>query len=215
MPRPGADGPELDPHQHGPRPHRRSESVRGRLWERATSPPPPLTSPARTVPAGRSSPTIKNLIIVSTSGLRPARRAKRWRSLAVRNLLAALDGKPMPDQAKRAGHRWSEYEAVVKIRHREQLHTNFLIGSILDGDRVVDELERRSVVDCLGTGVDANGRVTRDAMERVYSMLDEFKQKIEAGAGREEEDRDPHECRRGTRANGIGNRSSGGRTPRV
>ena len=56
--------------------------------------------------------------------------------------------------------------------------TRLLIAD-LDGDRVVDELERRSVVTRLGTGVDANGRLQDDAMERVYSTLDEFKEKIE------------------------------------
>lgn len=56
--------------------------------------------------------------------------------------------------------------------------TRLLIAD-LDGDRVVDELERRSVVTRLGTGVDANGRLQDDAMERVYATLDEFLEEIE------------------------------------
>jgi exopolyphosphatase/guanosine-5'-triphosphate,3'-diphosphate pyrophosphatase len=54
-----------------------------------------------------------------------------------------------------------------------------LLVADLDGDRVVDELERRSVVTRLGAGVDANGRLQDDAMKRVYSTLDEFKEQIE------------------------------------
>ncbi len=56
--------------------------------------------------------------------------------------------------------------------------TRLLIAD-LDEDRVVDELERRSVVTRLGTGVDANGELQDDAMQRVYSTLDEFKEEIE------------------------------------
>jgi exopolyphosphatase/guanosine-5'-triphosphate,3'-diphosphate pyrophosphatase len=49
----------------------------------------------------------------------------------------------------------------------------------LDGDRVVDELERRSVVTRLGAGVDANGHLRQDAVDRVYATLDEFKAQTE------------------------------------
>src|SRR5438105_1828022 len=43
--------------------------------------------------------------------------------------------------------------------------TRLLIAD-LDGDHVVDELERRSAVTRLGAGVDANGQLRDDAMER-------------------------------------------------
>jgi exopolyphosphatase/guanosine-5'-triphosphate,3'-diphosphate pyrophosphatase len=56
--------------------------------------------------------------------------------------------------------------------------TRLLIAD-LDGDRVDDELERRSVVTRLGTGVDADGRLREDAMERVYTTLDQFKDEID------------------------------------
>jgi exopolyphosphatase / guanosine-5'-triphosphate,3'-diphosphate pyrophosphatase len=56
--------------------------------------------------------------------------------------------------------------------------TRLLIAD-LDGDRVVDELERRSVVTRLGAGVDANGHLRDDAMDRVYATLDEFKEETE------------------------------------
>jgi exopolyphosphatase/guanosine-5'-triphosphate,3'-diphosphate pyrophosphatase len=65
--------------------------------------------------------------------------------------------------------------AVVDIGSNS---TRLLIAD-LDGDRVVEEPERRSVVTRLGTGVDANGRLREDAMERVYTTLDEFKHEIE------------------------------------
>ena len=48
-------------------------------------------------------------------------------------------------------------------------------------DHVVDELERRSVVTRLGAGVDANGQLQEDAMQRVFATLDEFKEAIERG----------------------------------
>jgi exopolyphosphatase/guanosine-5'-triphosphate,3'-diphosphate pyrophosphatase len=56
--------------------------------------------------------------------------------------------------------------------------TRLLIADV-DGDRVEDELERRSVVTRLGAGVDADGQLREDAMERVYSTLEEFKQEID------------------------------------
>src|SRR5262245_57014989 len=56
--------------------------------------------------------------------------------------------------------------------------TRLLIAD-LDGDRVADELERRSVVTRLGTGVDADGSLREDAMERVYKTLGEFEEEIE------------------------------------
>lgn len=64
--------------------------------------------------------------------------------------------------------------AVVDIGSNS---TRLLIAD-LDGDRVVDQLERRSVVTRLGAGVDANGHLQKDAMERVYATLDEFKEEI-------------------------------------
>ncbi|MGN6169947.1 MAG: Ppx/GppA phosphatase family protein, partial [Solirubrobacteraceae bacterium] len=63
--------------------------------------------------------------------------------------------------------------------------TRLLVADI-DEDRVVDELERRSVVTRLGAGVGASGHLQQDAMERVYTTLDEFNEEIERrGPGRE------------------------------
>ena len=56
--------------------------------------------------------------------------------------------------------------------------TRLLIAD-LEADRVVDELERTSVVTRLGAGVDANGHLSEDAMQRVYATLDQFKDEIE------------------------------------
>lgn len=56
--------------------------------------------------------------------------------------------------------------------------TRLLIADIEHG-RVDKELERRSVVTRLGSGVDRDSRLKDDAMERVYKTLDEFKREID------------------------------------
>ena len=49
-----------------------------------------------------------------------------------------------------------------------------------DGDRITAELERRSTVTRLGAGVDADGHLAEEAMNRVYSTLDEYRELIDA-----------------------------------
>jgi exopolyphosphatase / guanosine-5'-triphosphate,3'-diphosphate pyrophosphatase len=56
--------------------------------------------------------------------------------------------------------------------------TRLLISDVQDG-RVTDELERHSVVTRLGAGVDADGRLQEDAMERVYSTLADYRELID------------------------------------
>jgi exopolyphosphatase / guanosine-5'-triphosphate,3'-diphosphate pyrophosphatase len=56
--------------------------------------------------------------------------------------------------------------------------TRLLIARIEDG-QVVDEPERRSNVTRLGAGVDADGRLSDDAMQRVYDTLDEYRKLID------------------------------------
>jgi exopolyphosphatase/guanosine-5'-triphosphate,3'-diphosphate pyrophosphatase len=56
--------------------------------------------------------------------------------------------------------------------------TRLLIAEIEDG-RVIGELEHRSTVTRLGAGVDSDGRLSEEGMERVYSTLDEYAQSIE------------------------------------
>jgi exopolyphosphatase/guanosine-5'-triphosphate,3'-diphosphate pyrophosphatase len=48
-----------------------------------------------------------------------------------------------------------------------------------DGDRITDELERESSVTRLGAGVDADGRLADESMERVYTTLDRYQELIE------------------------------------
>ncbi len=48
-----------------------------------------------------------------------------------------------------------------------------------EGDRITAELERRSSVTRLGAGVDADGRLAEDAMQRVYKTLDEYRELID------------------------------------
>jgi len=66
--------------------------------------------------------------------------------------------------------------AVVDIGSNS---TRLLIADV-DGGRVSDELARRSAVTRLGAGVDADGRLRDDAMERVYATLEQYSAEIEA-----------------------------------
>jgi exopolyphosphatase/guanosine-5'-triphosphate,3'-diphosphate pyrophosphatase len=62
--------------------------------------------------------------------------------------------------------------------------TRLLIADVEDG-RVAGELERRTTITRLGAGVDEDGRLNDEAINRVYSALDEYKQLIdEHGADR-------------------------------
>jgi exopolyphosphatase/guanosine-5'-triphosphate,3'-diphosphate pyrophosphatase len=65
--------------------------------------------------------------------------------------------------------------AVVDIGSNS---TRLLIADV-EGGSVTDELERISVVTRLGAGVDADGRLRDDAMERVYSTLADFRALID------------------------------------
>lgn len=56
--------------------------------------------------------------------------------------------------------------------------TRLLICDI-DGDRVTRELERHSTVTRLGAGVDAEGHLAQQAMERVFGTLDEYRALID------------------------------------
>jgi exopolyphosphatase/guanosine-5'-triphosphate,3'-diphosphate pyrophosphatase len=69
--------------------------------------------------------------------------------------------------------------AVVDIGSNS---TRLLLCDVDDG-RVVDELDRRSKVTRLGAGVDSAGRLADDAMDRVFAVLDQYRQAID-GADR-------------------------------
>src|SRR5947207_10052216 len=64
--------------------------------------------------------------------------------------------------------------AVVDIGSNS---TRLLLANLDDG-QVTDELERESIVTRLGAGVDTDGRLRDDAMERVYSALERFDELI-------------------------------------
>ncbi len=66
--------------------------------------------------------------------------------------------------------------AVVDIGSNS---TRLLIADLQDG-QVSAELERRSQVTRLGTGVDKDGRLSDEAMQRVFATLDEYKAQIDA-----------------------------------
>ncbi|MBV8432224.1 MAG: Ppx/GppA family phosphatase [Solirubrobacterales bacterium] len=48
-----------------------------------------------------------------------------------------------------------------------------------EGEHITGELERRSTVTRLGAGVDADGRLGQEAIERVYSTLGEYRELID------------------------------------
>jgi exopolyphosphatase / guanosine-5'-triphosphate,3'-diphosphate pyrophosphatase len=56
--------------------------------------------------------------------------------------------------------------------------TRLLLAAVRDG-RVEEVLERRTEITRLGAGVDADGRLSDEAMQRVYSVLDDYGQLIE------------------------------------
>ncbi len=56
--------------------------------------------------------------------------------------------------------------------------TRLLIAE-LDGVRVTREVERRTTITRLGAGVDADGRLSQEAMDRVYRALDEYRKLID------------------------------------
>jgi exopolyphosphatase/guanosine-5'-triphosphate,3'-diphosphate pyrophosphatase len=60
--------------------------------------------------------------------------------------------------------------------------TRLLIADVGDG-RVGEVVERRTEITRLGAGVDADGRLSEEAMQRVYSVLDDYRSLIDrAGA---------------------------------
>jgi exopolyphosphatase/guanosine-5'-triphosphate,3'-diphosphate pyrophosphatase len=56
--------------------------------------------------------------------------------------------------------------------------TRLYVADVVDG-RITNELVRRTSVTRLGAGVDADGRLRQDAMERVYATLDEYRADID------------------------------------
>jgi exopolyphosphatase / guanosine-5'-triphosphate,3'-diphosphate pyrophosphatase len=60
--------------------------------------------------------------------------------------------------------------------------TRLFLADVDDGV-VGDVLERRTVITRLGAGVDADGRLADDAMERVYAVLDEYRSLIDRHGG--------------------------------
>jgi exopolyphosphatase/guanosine-5'-triphosphate,3'-diphosphate pyrophosphatase len=55
--------------------------------------------------------------------------------------------------------------------------TRLLIADVEDG-RVVEELEHRSIVTRLGAGVDSNGALSEEGIERVWETLDEYSEAV-------------------------------------
>jgi len=60
--------------------------------------------------------------------------------------------------------------------------TRLFLTDVDDGV-IGDVLERRTVITRLGAGVDADGRLAEDAMDRVYAVLDEYRELIDRHGG--------------------------------
>jgi exopolyphosphatase / guanosine-5'-triphosphate,3'-diphosphate pyrophosphatase len=60
--------------------------------------------------------------------------------------------------------------------------TRLLVADV-DDDRVGDVLARRTEITRLGAGVDADGRLSDEAMQRVYRVLDEYRKEIDEHGG--------------------------------
>ncbi len=56
--------------------------------------------------------------------------------------------------------------------------TRLFVAEVMDG-RVGEVLERHTEITRLGAGVDSDGRLSEEAMERVYSVLDEYRRLID------------------------------------
>ncbi len=67
------------------------------------------------------------------------------------------------------------HRAVVDIGTNS---TRLLLADVQDG-RIADVLERRTEITRLGAGVDADGRLSDEAMQRVFSVLDDYGKLIE------------------------------------
>ena len=93
--------------------------------------------------------------------------------MAVENLLAALDGRPMPHQVA------VSRVAVVDIGTNS---TRLLVAELDGGE--LRELQRESIVTRLGEGVEATGRLGEEPMQRVFDALGGYAEAIERhGAG--------------------------------
>ena len=105
-------------------------------------------------------------------GSATVRTRAKMAAMAVDNLLAALDGRPMPTRSRDADRR---------RRHRDELDAP-LVAEV-DGDGL-RELARDSIVTRLGEGVEASGRLGDEPQARVFAALDGFAEGSSATAPR-------------------------------
>ncbi len=64
-------------------------------------------------------------------------------------------------------------------------NTTRLYIAEVEGGRITEELERRTKITRLGAGVDKDGRLAEDAMQRVYDTLDDYRHLIDSHGGAE------------------------------
>src|SRR5947209_4386888 len=122
--------------------------------------PPPMTP--------SSPPTISSSR--RTSARPRARRVSGWPSWPCRTSSRRSTATRCPTRS-----RPEMRVAVVDIGSNS---TRLLVAELEQG-RVREELVRRSTVTRLGAGVDAEGRLSKEAMERVHRTLQEYHELIE------------------------------------
>ena len=97
--------------------------------------------------------------------------------MAVENLLAGLDGRPLPTRPPRRGSVGARMRvSVVDLGTNS---TRLLVAEV-DAQGDVAELERRSTVTRLGQGLERSRTLAPEARERVFDALASYRELIDA-----------------------------------
>ncbi len=170
--------PTRDPDQHRARTDRRPGRAPAGADLRARSPAPRSTSPT----PSRSRPTTR-CFRRAEPDRRPAHRLRDSRG-------PRADGRPGGRQPARRARRPADAPsgACVRLTCDARSSTSARTRRGCSSPRsltgaVVEVLERRTVITRLGAGVDADGRLGDEAMERVFVVLDEYRSLIDRDGG--------------------------------
>ena len=141
--------------------------------------PPPPDDPLLRAP---------NVLVVPHIASATRTTRARMADMAVENLLAGLDGRPLPHPAPR--------RASVGARMRVSVvdlgtnSTRLLVAEV-DAQGDVTELERRSTVTRLGQGLERSRTLAPEARERVFDALASYRELIDAHDAGEHTSRGP------------------------
>ena len=115
-----------------------------------------------------------NLLVVPHIGSATWTARERMAEIAVDNILAGLDGKPLPYQVPaQTSLRRQGRACGSRSSTSGPTRPGSTSPTSTDGE-VTAELTRISRVTRLGAGVDASGRLADDALAREYAVLDEY-----------------------------------------